>query len=99
MRSAFRERNFVMHLFGRHELSVFQTLLTEWVCLHITISNTFPSSAVPTAYSRVSVVLLVAFCFLLCVFLTEPSFRQSGATWERARSLWFPWHSNTSFWV
>ena len=99
MRSTFRKRNFVMHLFGRHKQSAFQTLLTEWVCLDIAISDSFPSSAVSTAYSRVSVVLLVAFCLLLCVFLAEPSVCQLGATGERARSLWFPWHSNTSFWV
>ena len=99
MRSTFRKRNFVVHLFGWHKQSAFQTLLTEWMCLDIAISDSFPSSAVPTAYSRVSVVLLVAFGFLFCVFLAEPSVRQLGATGERARSLWFPWHSNTSFWV
>lgn len=71
MRSTFRKRNFVMHLFGRHKQSAFQTLLTEWVCLDIAISDSFPSSAVSTAYSRVSVVLLVAFGFLVEYLETE----------------------------
>jgi len=75
MCSTFRKRYFVMHLFGRHKQSLFKTLLAQRVLLHITISDSFPSSAVPTAYSRVSVVLLVALCFLLCVFLAEPPVR------------------------
>ena len=53
---------------------------THRMLLDIAVTNTLPRPSIPTAYSRVTVVLLVAFGFQLGVFLAEPAIRQLGAS-------------------
>ena len=71
VRTTFGERNLVVNLLSRDQLSVLLTQLTQRMQLNIAVTDTLPSPSVSTAYSRVSAVLLVAFGFSLCVFLTE----------------------------
>ena len=47
------------------------TNFTERVRLYIAVTDSFPCSPVPTVYSRVPAILLVAFVHKLRVFLTE----------------------------
>ena len=78
MSTSFRERQLVVDLFGGCQFSVLFAQLTQRVCFCVTVTDTLPCSAVSTAYSRVTVVLLVALGFLLGVFLTESSVGQLG---------------------
>ena len=78
MSTSFREGQLVVDLFGGCQLSVLLAQLTQRVGFCVAVTDAFPSSAIPTAYSRVTVVLLIALGFLLCVFLTEPSMGQLG---------------------
>ena len=78
MSTSFREGQLVVDLFGGCQLSILLAQLTQWVGFCVAVTDALPCSAVPTAYSRVTVVLLVALGFLLCVFLTEPSVGQLG---------------------
>ena len=87
----------MMNFLYRTQDPMLQALLTQRVLKYIAVTNTFPSPAVSTAYSRVPVVLLVAAVLYSLVFLAEPSFRQPGASGVRTGTLWFPWHPATSF--
>lgn len=95
--SALGQRQLVMHLFYRTKQAFPVALLTERVLGYIAVTDSFPRPAIPTAYSRVPVVLLVALVLLPLVFLTEPSLCQVGAAWKRTGALWFSWHLATSF--
>ena len=68
------------------------TQFTERVCLYIAVTDSFPRPPVPTAYSRVPAILLVASVHKLCMFLTEPPVRKFRTAGIRTRPLWFPWH-------
>lgn len=57
-----------------HNNSVLIALFTERMCFHIAVSDSFPSSAVPTAYSRITVVLLVAGILLFLMLFTVTAF-------------------------
>ena len=74
------QRHLVVDFLGRNQFAVLLAHLTQRVLLHIAVTDTLPSPSVSTAYSRVSVILLVAFGFLPFVFLTEPSISQLGTT-------------------
>lgn len=87
----------MMNFLYRTQNPMLQALLTQRMLKYIAVTNTFPSPAVSTAYSRVPVVLLVAAVLYFLVFLAEPSFRQPGASGVRTGTLWFPWHPATSF--
>jgi len=71
MSSTLREWELVMYLLGRNVASFLQALLTQWMGSSVAITDSFPCSSVPTVYSRVSVVLLVAFVLKFFVFLTK----------------------------
>ena len=90
--STFGQRNLMVYFLCFHKNSLAITNFTKRMFAYIFVSNTFPSSAVPTAYSRISVVLLVAFVLFLLVFLTKSSFRKLWASWITARSFRFSWH-------
>lgn len=81
-----------MNFLCSHQDSFFITQFTEWMAFNITVTDTFPSPSIPTAYSRISVILLVAFVFFLRMLLTEPSISQFRTSRVRTRSLRFPWH-------
>lgn len=81
-----------MNFFCSHQDPLFITQFTERMALHVTVTDTFPSPSIPTAYSRISVILLVASVLLLLMLLAEPSIGQLRTTRMRTRSLWFSWH-------
>lgn len=90
--SAFRQRNLMVHFLCFHKDSFVITDFTKRMFAYIFVSDTFPSSAVPTAYSRISVVLLVAFVLFLFMLLTKPSLCKFWASRITARSFRFSWH-------
>ncbi len=73
MCAALRQRQLVMYLLHGYKDSFLLALLTERVSAGVAVTDTFPRSAVPTAYSRVTVVLLVATALLLLMLLTKSS--------------------------
>lgn len=81
-----------MNFLGRNVPSFLKALLTQWMGSRITVTDTFPCPSISTAYSRIPVILLIAFILLFLMLLTEPSFRQLRTAGERTRTLWFPWH-------
>ena len=93
--STLRQRSPVMHFLRSYQNSLFITQFTERMTLHITVTDTFPSPSIPTAYSRISVILLVAFILFFRMLLTEPSFGQLRTTWVRTWPLRSSWHHFT----
>lgn len=73
MRSTLGQRFLVVYLFGLHQDSLGIALLTERVLCCIAVTDSLPCPSIPTAYSRISVVLLVAFVLLFLMLLAEPS--------------------------
>ena len=92
MSSTLGQRCSVVYLLGGNEPALLLTHLAEGMLCCIAVADAFPCASVPTAYSRVSVILLVAFGFLLCVFLAEPAIRQLGTSGVGTRSFGFSWH-------
>lgn len=73
MRTAFGKRYDVMHLLDRYDDPTLEAFLAERMLLCIGSTDTAPSPSVPTAYSRIPVVLLVASIFFFLMFLTLSS--------------------------
>ena len=92
MRAALCQRQLVVYLLHRMQQPFLITLLTERVLCGVAVTDSFPRPPIPTAYSRVTVVLLVAAVLLLFMLLTEPPVRQLRASGEGTRPLRFPWH-------
>ena len=67
--AALRERYLVMHLFGGGQPAIPLAQLTQRMLLDVPVADALPGAAIPAAYSRVTVVLLVAFGFRLGVLL------------------------------
>ena len=80
MCSTFGQRLFVVYFLGGCQFAFLLTQLTQWVLLDVLIADALPSPAIPAAYSRVTVVLLVAFGLRLGVLLAEPPIRQLGTS-------------------
>ena len=92
MRPAFGQRFLMVYFLDRYKNPFPIALLTERVRLYIAVTDSFPCTPIPTAYSRVPAILLVAFVHKLRVFLTEPpvgKFRTAGI---RTRPLWLSRH-------
>ena len=68
---ALGKRDLMMNFLYRTQDPMLQALLTQRVLKYIAVTNTFPSPAVSTAYSRVPVVLLVAAVLYSLVFLAK----------------------------
>ena len=81
-----------MHFFNRYNHTLLETDLTEGMGLHIGIADTFPDSSIPTAYSRISVILLVACVFLFRMLFTISSFSKVRTSWYSTWLLRFSWH-------
>ena len=81
-----------MHFLCLNKNSFSITDLTKRMLAYKFVSDMLPSSAVPTAYSRISAVLLVAFIFFLLMFLTKSPIRKLRASWMTARSFRFSRH-------
>ena len=97
MSPALGERHDVMHLLDRDNEPTLETLLTERMFLHIARTDTAPSPPVPTAYSRIPVILFVACVFLFLMFLAVPSVRQVRTARMGTRPCRFIWHIFTLF--
>ena len=92
MRPAFRQRFLMVYFLDRHKNSFPIALLTERVRLYIAVTDSFPCTPVPTAYSRVPAILLVAFVHKSRVFLTEPPVSQFRTAGVGTRPFWFSRH-------
>ena len=92
MRTPLCQRQHMVYLFYRTQPPLLLALFTERVLCGVAVTDAFPCPAIPTAYSRVSVVLLVASVLLLFMLLTKTPFCQLLASGEGTRPLWFPWH-------
>lgn len=98
MHPAFGQRFLMVYFLNRYKKPFLIALLTEWVRLYIAVTDSFPRPPVPTAYSRVPAILLVASVHKLCMFLTEPPVRKFRTAWIRTRPLWFPRHQLHLLW-
>lgn len=98
MRPAFGQRFLMVYFLDRHKNSFPIALLTERVRLYIAVTDSFPCSPVPTVYSRVPAILLVAFVHKLRVFLTEPPVGKFWTAGIRTRPLWFSRHQLHLLW-
>ena len=76
-----------MHLFGGGQSAIPLAQLTQRMLLDVPVTDALPGAAIPAAYSRVTVVLLVAFGFCFGVLLAEPAVRQLGAAGVRTGAL------------
>jgi len=99
MIAAFGQGHFVVYFLRRSQPPVLLAHLTQRMLQHITVTNTFPSPSVSTAYSRVSVVLLIALGFHFGVFLTKPTICKPWASRERTWPFGFLRHHFTSSWA
>lgn len=86
----------VMHLLNRYDDPTLKTLLAKRMLLCIGCTDTAPSTSIPTVYSRIPVVLLVASVLLFLMFLAVPPVSQVGTARPRTWSFWFIWHLSTS---
>jgi hypothetical protein len=66
--ATFREWKDVMYLLGGYNQSLFLTLLTEWVCLDVSVTDAFPSTTVPLVGCGITFVPVVLFVHDLLVF-------------------------------
>ncbi len=73
--TTFRKRDAMVDFLSRNKQTFLLAQLTQRMQLHIAVTDTLPCTAITTAYSRVSVVLLVALVLQLLVFLTESTIR------------------------
>lgn len=96
MGAALSQRRAVVDFFCLHKLTFFEAHLTQRMLTHIAVTDALPCTAIASPGVRVAVILLIAFGFLLLVFLAEPPFRQLGTAGMRAWSLGFPGHTLTS---
>ena len=95
--AALGEGYLVMHLFGGGQPAIPLAQLTQRMLLDVPVADALPGAAIPAAYSRVTVVLLVAFGLRLGVLLAEPAVRQLGTAGIRTGALGLCGHRSTSF--
>ncbi len=91
MGAALGERKAMVDFLGRNQHTLFVALLTEWMLLDIAVTDALPRTTIPTAYSRVSVVLLVALVLLAFMLRAKPTICQVGAAGMGTGTLWFSW--------
>ena len=88
-----------MNFFGGSNLALLPAHLTQRKSCNVSITYSFPCTAVPLAHCRVSVVLLVASIFLTLMLLAEPSGSQLWTAGVRTWSLRFVWHNTHSIFI
>ena len=92
------ERKDVMYFLGRSQLALFPALLAERMRLDVTVTDSFPGSAVSFVRSRVALILVVTLVhdllMLGTVLLThgEPTAARIGTG-----TFWFVWHGFTLY--
>ena len=67
------KRYLVMHLLSGSQPAIPLAQLAQRVLLDVPVADALPGAAIPTAYSRITVILLVAFVLLFLMLLAEPS--------------------------
>src|SRR5699024_11375631 len=95
--SGFGQRLLVVDLLGGGQPAFLLAQLAQRVLLDVPVADALPGAAIPAAYSRVTVVLLVAFGLRLGVLLAEPAIRQLGTAGIRTGALGLCGHRSTSF--
>jgi len=88
----FGKRNPVMNLLSRDQESILLAQFTQRMSRRIPVTDSFPRSAVSSAYSGIAVVFFVAFCLLSGVFFTEPTVSQPGTSGMGTGTLGFRGH-------
>ena len=84
--AALRERYLVMHRFGGGQPAIPLAQFTQRMLLDVPVADALPGAAIPAAYSRVTVVLLVAFGFrLACSSQNLPSVSLGQPGYEQGR--------------
>ena len=74
MAATFRQWPLMMNLIHRNNDSFLKALFTERMCLHVAVTDSFPCSSVPAAYSFVSAILLVGLAHLFFMFPAVSTF-------------------------
>ena len=87
-----------MDFFSSFNPSVSFTLLTKRVGFDVAVPDTLPGPAIAFVGRRVSLVLVVAFCYhLLMLGAVLLAVCKPTAAWVSTRTLRFVWHRFTSF--
>lgn len=78
-----------------------QKKLTKWMHLNIAVTDTIPHTSVPTTYSRISVILLVADVLLFLVFFKKPTIGKIGTSRHLTCTFGFSRHRipHSLFWA
>ena len=90
MRPALCQWQLMVYFLHRPQQSFLLALLTERMLGCIAVTDTLPCPPIPTAYSRVAVVLPVAAVFLPRILLSQTPFPQLLASREGTQPLQFP---------
>lgn len=86
------KRNLMMNFLNRNDDTPAEALFTEGMGLNIAGADSRPRSAISTAYSWITAILLVVFIGLLGVFLTVPVMCQLSASRPMAWVCRLIWH-------
>ena len=96
MGTAFSQRFHVVDFLRLHKLTGLKAYLAQRVLTYIAVTDALPCTTIATMRCRVTVILLIALGFLLCVFLTEPPLSKPRTAGVRTRSFRLTWHTVTS---
>ena len=91
------DRNFMMHFYGRDYLAVLLALFTQWVLADVSVTDSFPSTAVLLVDVRVTLVLVVlsaGYGSVVGTILSVCKVRTAGIG---TRSFGSCWHGFTSY--
>jgi len=98
--TAFGEREDVVHFFSSFNTSIPFTLFTKRMGFDVAVPDTFPGPTVAFVGSRISLVLVVSFCYhLLVLSAVLLAVCKPAAAWVSTRTLRLIWHGFTSFWA
>ena len=82
-----------MYLLGWRVHTFLKADFTKRMGSSVAISDTLPSSAIPSLGSRVTFVSFIALGLSLCVFFTEATVCEVGTAGIRTGSLWSSWQT------
>ena len=96
--ASFGEREDVVDFFSSFNSSVLITLLAKRMGFDVAIPDTLPGPTVAFIGRRISLVLVVAFCYhLLMLGAVLSAVCKPTAAWVSTRTFRFVWHGFTSF--
>ena len=96
MSAALRDGNLVVYLFHRNKDALLEAPLAERMRLDITVTNSFPCSAVFFMHLRVTTLLLVVLLHQLAMLFAVSAIRQIRTAWVSTGLFRFSWHRLTS---